>query len=163
MDRRLAAMLVALLGTGVALPALAQHRSYYYRPVTKDSYTHQSSTSTVWRDENGDGINDSEQHLSVRKKYTYTPVYRDRHLYSPYRYQPNNRYPQPQGHRSGVWWSVGNRLPAEYYAPVYVVDFRRYRLPPPPDGFRWVRVENDVYLVHSASGLIRDALYQLFY
>jgi Ni/Co efflux regulator RcnB len=36
-------------------------------------------------------------------------------------------------------------------------------LPEPPQGFRWVRVENDVYLVNSASGVIRDALYQMFY
>ena len=164
MDRRLAAVLVVVaLGAGLATPAFAQKKKYYYRPVTKDTYTHSSSTSNVFVDENLDGINDADQHLSVRKKYTYTPVYRDRHLYSPYRYQPNVRYPEPEGHHPGVWWSVGNRLPAAYYAPGYAVDYRRYRLPPPPEGFRWVRVENDVYLVHSASGLIRDALYQLFY
>ena len=44
-----------------------------------------------------------------------------------------------------------------------MIDHARYRLPIPPVGYRWVRVENDAYLVQSASGQIRDALYQLFY
>jgi Ni/Co efflux regulator RcnB len=150
----------------MALPALAspaaQKKNYYYHPVTKDSYQH--SSNEAWRDEDGDGVNDARQrNVPQRTRYHYTPVYRDRHLYSPYRYQPAVRYPQPPGHQSGSWWGVGNRLPAAYYAPKYVIDYRRYRLPPPSEGQRWVRVENDVYLVNSASGQIRDALYQLFY
>ena len=43
------------------------------------------------------------------------------------------------------------------------MDFRRYRLPPPPGGFKWVRVENDVYLAAAATGIIRDVLYEFFY
>jgi Ni/Co efflux regulator RcnB len=156
------ALLVLVLGAGAAGSAQAQKKTYYYRPVTRDTYNHRSSTATVWRDDDGDGVNDVRE-VPVRKRYTYSPVYRDRHLYAPYRYQPNTRYFDPPGHQAGKWWAVGNRLPSTYYGPTYVVDYRRYRLPPPPSGCRWVRVENDVYLVHSASGLIRDALYQLFY
>ena len=168
MVRWQSAVLLLVLGACAAGSVQAQgatKKSYYYRPVTRDNYTHSSSTRNVWRDEDGDGVNDNDRTRRVpeRTRYTYSPVYRDRHLYSPYRYQPNHRYPQPQGHRQGIWWNVGSRLPSVYYGPNYVVDFRRYRLPPPPSGFRWVRVENDVYLVHSASGLVRDALYQLFY
>lgn len=159
MKRCLALTLVLVCVATAAEPARAQHKSYYYRPVTRDNYTHSSSTANVFRDEDKDGIDDRKQ----RKRYTYTPVRRDRQRYSPYRYQPNVRYPRPEGHRSGIWWGVGNRLPSVYYGPTYVVDHQRYRLPIPPSGFRWVRVENDVYLVHSASGLIRDAIYQLFY
>jgi len=145
-----------------AAPAAAQQKkTYYYHQVTKESFRH-SSTAEVWRDEDGDGVNDARQ-PPKRTTYHYTPVYRDRHLYSPYRYQSNTRYSHPQGFKSGSWWGVGNRLPAAYYAPSYSVDYKRYRLPEPQTGYRWVRVENDVYLVHSSSGLIRDALYQLFY
>ena len=152
------AVFVLVAAVVSATPAGAQKKTYYYRPVTRDAYPH-TSVGKVYRDEDGDGVDDSRQ----RKRYTYSPVHRDRHLYSPYRYRPNYRYPSPEGHRSGTWWGVGTRLPSVYYAPGYVVDHQRYRLPIPPAGFRWVRVENDVYLVHSASGLIRDALYQLFY
>jgi Ni/Co efflux regulator RcnB len=152
-----------VLVLALAAPAHAQKKTYYYHPVTKDSFQH-SSTAEAWRDEDGDGVNDATQRrVPERTRYTYTPVYRDRHLYSPYRYQPTVRYPEPPGHRSGSWWGVGSRLPSVYYAPKYVIDYRRYRLPPPLDGQRWIRVENDVYLVNSASGQIRDALYQLFY
>ena len=155
---------LCLLAVAMATPAAAQHKkTYYYHPVTKESFTH-SSTGDVWRDEDGDGVNDAHQSRVPQKtRYTYTPVYRDRHLYSPYRYQPNTRYSKPRGHETGKWWDVGNRLPAEYYAPSYVIDHARYRLPIPPPGYRWVRVEKDAYLVQSASGQIRDALYQLFY
>jgi Ni/Co efflux regulator RcnB len=145
-----------------AAPAAAQQKkTYYYHQVTKESFRH-SSTAEVWRDDDGDGVNDARQ-PPKRTTYHYTPVYRDRHLYSPYRYQPNTRYSHPAGFKSGSWWGVGNRLPAAYYAPSYAVDYKRYRLPEPQSGYRWVRVENDVYLVHSSSGTIRDALYQLFY
>ena len=151
-----------VLALALSAPAFAQKKNYYYTPVTKDSHTR--SSTEAWRDENRDGVNDAEQRsVPQRTRYHYSPVYRDRHLYSPYRYQPAVRYPQPEGHRTGSWWGVGSRLPSVYYAPRYTVDHRRYRLPQPPSGQRWIRVENDVYLVNSASGQIRDALYQLFY
>jgi Ni/Co efflux regulator RcnB len=163
MARWLAMTLMCVLAAVAALPAHAQHKTYTYRAVTRDTWPH-SSTNTVRNPDEDEFPDDPDTDRNVeRKRYTYTPVHRDRHRYSPYRYQPNMRYPSPQGHHSGVWWNVGNRLPAVYYGPMYVVDYQRYRLPIPPAGFRWVRVENDVYLVHSASGLIRDALYQLFY
>ena len=161
MKSAFAVPLLCLAALAFAAPAAAQKKNYYYQPVTKDSFKH-SSTAEVFRDEDGDGVNDAVQ-PPRKTRYGYTPVYRDRHLYSPYRYQPNTRYPKPVGHRSGAWWGVGNRLPAAYYAPSYVVDHRRYRLPEPQPGFRWVRVENDVYLVNGSSGQIRDVLYQLFY
>jgi Ni/Co efflux regulator RcnB len=157
-------LLPCLCALAFAAPAPAsaqQKRTYYYHQVTKDTYRH-SSTAEVWRDEDGDGVNDADQ-APRRLTYHYTPHYRDRHLYSPYRYQPNTRYSQPAGHTSGSWWGVGTRLPAAYYAPNNSVDYRRYRLPEPKQGDRWVRVEKDVYLVNSASGQIRDALYELFY
>jgi len=157
--KSLPGLTLLLVFAAAAMPAHAQHKSYYYRPVTRDpNYT--SSTSNVYRRSDGQ---EAGGEYKGKTRYTYTPTYRDRHLYSPYRYQANTRYPEPPGHHSGVWWGVGSRLPAAYYAPVYVVDYERYRLPPPPDGFRWVRVENDVYLVHAASGVVRDALYQIFY
>jgi Ni/Co efflux regulator RcnB len=162
MNRYPALSLLCLCALACSPGAFAQQKkTYYYHQVTKDTYRH-SSTADVWRDDNNDGINDADQ---PRRKttYYYSPHYRDRHLYSPYRYQPNTRYYQPAGHKSGSWWGVGSRLPAVYYGPNYMVDYRRYRLPEPRQGDRWVRVENDVYLVNSASGQIRDALYELFY
>ena len=163
MKRKSTLPFLCLCALALAMPAAAQYKkkTYYYHPVTKETFRH-SSTAEVWRDEDGDGVNDATQ-PPRRKVYTYTPHYRDRNLYSPYRYQPNTRYTPPPGERGGSWWGVGSRLPSAYYAPNYVVDYRRYRLPVPQDGYRWVRVENDVYLVHSASGTIRDALYALFY
>jgi len=162
MKSHMAVPLLGLCALAIASPALAQQKkTYYYHQVTKDTYRH-SSTSEVWRDDDNDGVNDIEQ-SRTKRSYYYTPHYRDRHLYSPYRYQPNTRYNQPAGHASGSWWGVGARLPAVYYGPNYAVDYHRYKLPEPKQGDRWVRVEKDVYLVNSSSGQIRDALYELFY
>ncbi|WP_329742389.1 RcnB family protein [Dyella sp. A6] len=57
-------------------------------------------------------------------------------------------------HRTERWhhWARGER----YGGPVYVVrDYRDYRLAPPPRGYRWVRGDNDNYLlVAITTGLI---------
>jgi len=54
----------------------------------------------------------------------------------------------------------GQRLPAFYRQQrYYVQDYRYYNLAPPPYGYRWVRVENDRYLLTSiATGLISQIL-----
>ncbi|HVC17964.1 MAG TPA: RcnB family protein [Rhodanobacter sp.] len=51
-------------------------------------------------------------------------------------------------------WERGHR----YYGPDYVVrDYRHYRLRPPPRGYRWVRDDNNDYLlVAVATGIILD-------
>jgi Ni/Co efflux regulator RcnB len=73
------------------------------------------------------------------------------------------RYVAPRGyyHRS---WRHGDHLPSAYYAPRYIVhDYYSYRLRPPPRGYYWVRVDNDVLLASIASGLVVSAVYGLFY
>lgn len=59
-----------------------------------------------------------------------------------------------QGYRRGM------RAPTVYLQPRYYVnDYRRYRLAPPPRGYRWVRPADDRYLlVEITTGLISQAL-----
>lgn len=54
----------------------------------------------------------------------------------------------------------GQRLPAAYLQPRYhVQDYRAYHLSVPQAGYRWVRPENDRYLlVQSTTGLISQML-----
>jgi hypothetical protein len=142
----------------------AQEATYYYRPVTKDilpapeQHLARSGATTT-----ATASTTTSAACPKRKRYTYTRSIRDRHLYSPYRYQPNTRYSRPAGHRSGVWWSVGNRLPAAYYAPATrsttAVTGCRCR----PRAFRWVRRRERRLPGAFGLGQIRDALYQLFY
>lgn len=72
------------------------------------------------------------------------------------------RYIAPRNYRY-VRWNVGARLPVGYYGSRYYIDYRPYRLPPPPRDYRWTRVGNDVYLVSIRSGLVRDVIYSIFY
>ena len=47
---------------------------------------------------------------------------------------------------------------------VYIVDdYYSYRLRPPPRGYHWVRVDNDVVLAAIASGIVVSAVYGIFH
>ena len=59
-------------------------------------------------------------------------------------------------------YSYGSRLPRGYWGSSYYIDYRPYGLAPPPRGYRWNRVGNDVYLISVRDGLIAEAIYSLF-
>jgi Ni/Co efflux regulator RcnB len=42
------------------------------------------------------------------------------------------------------------------------VDYRYYRLPPPPRGYQYSRVDNDVVLTAIATGVIASVLIGMF-
>lgn len=71
------------------------------------------------------------------------------------------RYYGPRDYRSNHW-NVGSRLPPGYYGNDYYVDYRPYGLAPPPRGYRWNRVGNDVYLISARDAVIAEAVYNLF-
>jgi Ni/Co efflux regulator RcnB len=71
------------------------------------------------------------------------------------------RYVAPRDYRY-VRYNSGARLPQGYYGNDYYVDYQPYGLAPPPQGYRWNRVGNDVYLVSIRDGLIAEAVYSLF-
>ncbi len=73
------------------------------------------------------------------------------------------RYVRPSGYyyRS---WHYGDHLPRSYYGRRYIVsDYYAYRLRPPPRGYHWVRVDNDVVLAAIASGIVVTAVYGIFH
>lgn len=73
------------------------------------------------------------------------------------------RYVRPRGYYYRAW-RHGEHLPAAYYSRRYIVhDYHAYRLGPPPRGYHWVRVNNDVVLAAIASGLVVQAVYGIFY
>ena len=73
------------------------------------------------------------------------------------------RYYPPKNYRHHRWYR-GAYLPAAYYAPRYVVhNYSTYRLRPPPRGYHWVRVDNDVILAAIATGLVANVVSDIFY
>jgi len=73
------------------------------------------------------------------------------------------RYYPPQDYRHYAWYR-GARLPAAYYAPRYVVaNYGTYRLRPPPRGYHWVRVDNDVVLAAITTGIVMQVVNGIFY
>jgi Ni/Co efflux regulator RcnB len=147
-----------IVGTWAA-PAAAQHQSYTYKPHPHTSNTaKRESDNARDRDDYSEGYRDSE-----RRRYVYAPTKRrDPSRYSPYRYRATVRYAYPDKYIAGTW-AIGSNLPPGYFAPGYYVDYRHYRLSPPPTGYQWVRIDKDVYLVSEGTGFIRDVLYELFY
>ena len=53
-------------------------------------------------------------------------------------------------------WARGQRLPPGYWS--YGVDYRRHHLRRPPNGYRWVQVNNDYVLAAIATGLILEVI-----
>lgn len=61
-------------------------------------------------------------------------------------------------------WHYGDYLPRAYYGRRYIVnDYYAYRLRPPPRGYYWVRVDDDVVLAAIASGLVVSAVFGIFH
>ncbi|MGA9341152.1 MAG: RcnB family protein [Rhodanobacteraceae bacterium] len=78
-------------------------------------------------------------------------------------YRAPNAYHRPHGYRQQRW-AHGERLPSSYRAHrYYITDYSRYHLRPPPRGYRWVRVDNDIVLVAVTTGLIDQVLQNFFY
>jgi Ni/Co efflux regulator RcnB len=71
------------------------------------------------------------------------------------------RYQRPQGYQQRRW-AHGDRLPAQYRSRAYVVDYNRYHLAPPPRGYQYTRVDNDVVLTAVATGVIASVIVGLF-
>ena len=84
------------------------------------------------------------------------------HGWSGNRWRSPSRYYYPRGH-SRLSRSIGFNLPRAFYGPTYYVDYRPYGLAPPPYGYRWIRADGDILLVHLASGEVVDVLYDFFY
>ncbi len=79
------------------------------------------------------------------------------------RFQAPGQYYRPNGYQVRTWRG-GDRLPNGYYRDRrYYVDYRAYRLAPPPRGYQWVRVDNDVILTAVATGVIASVVTGLFY
>jgi Ni/Co efflux regulator RcnB len=57
-----------------------------------------------------------------------------------------------------AYWDRGYHLSPIERRRVTAIDYRRYRLPPPAQGYRWVRVENRFLLVGINDGLIADVI-----
>jgi Ni/Co efflux regulator RcnB len=77
-------------------------------------------------------------------------------------YVAPSRYVIPYGYRGYSTYRVGSYLPRGYYGSSYYIDYRPYGLSPPPYGYRWVRVGNDVYMVRTNNGLVAEVVYSLF-
>ncbi|MDE2420632.1 MAG: RcnB family protein [Gammaproteobacteria bacterium] len=78
------------------------------------------------------------------------------------RYRAPNPYFRPHGYQVRHWRG-GDRLPPAYRGRQYYVDYRYYHLNPPPRGYRWVRVDNDVVLAAITTGVILSVVQGLYY
>lgn len=142
------ALALALIG-GAVTTAQADNRDRHHerrddRHDNRRDYRHDDR-----RDSHYDRSRDWDRHAAFRH-------------YDGRRYN-SGRYVRPSGYyyRS---WRYGDHLPRAYYGRRYVVnDYYTYRLRPPPRGYHWVRVDNDVVLAAITSGIVVSALYGIFY
>jgi Ni/Co efflux regulator RcnB len=116
---------------------------------------------SVVHDSDHDGIANHYDNVDNRwdkSRFRYSGA----HVYTAINPFTAPRYVEPIGYRYNRY-SVGAVLPRAYYGDPYYVDYQTYYLPPPPAGYRWTRVGNDVYLVETTNGLIAQIVYSLFH
>jgi Ni/Co efflux regulator RcnB len=78
------------------------------------------------------------------------------------RFRAPGQYYRPHGYQVRRWQG-GDRLPYAYRGRQYYVDYHQYNLNPPPYGYRWVRVDNDVVLAAITTGVILSVVQGLYY
>lgn len=86
----------------------------------------------------------------------------DQHMRKAERHYRAAAYKRPSGYEHR-YWNRGERLPPAYRAERYrIYNYASYRLPPPPRGYYYTRVDNDVVLTAAATGLIASVIVGLF-
>jgi Ni/Co efflux regulator RcnB len=78
------------------------------------------------------------------------------------RFRAPGQYYRPHGYLVRRWQG-GDRLPYAYRGRQYYVDYHQYHLNPPPRGYRWVRVDNDVVLAAITTGVILSVVQGFYY
>ena len=167
--KALATALLIAGSLGAATTASAQYRDYDRSDYRSDR-SDRSDRYERRFDRDGDGRLDRYERRQMlearedrRDDRRYDRRY-ERRYYATQRYQPRTRWVAPRGYRGETRWVVGRSLPTGYYGSnYYVSDYRGYNLVAPQRGYRWVRVDRDVYLVDLRTGLVADVRYDLFY
>ncbi|MBA4226012.1 MAG: hypothetical protein C0456_05205 [Hyphomonas sp.] len=59
-----------------------------------------------------------------------------------------------------LMWGKGQRLPPQFRQAEFR-DWKSYHLTPPPEGYRWVRVDRGAYRVDMRDGYIAEAVFGL--
>lgn len=144
---------------------------YEYRYPVYSTSTYRGTGTGRYGDRDCDGVpnrydrNDRYDYRSYDRDCDGIPNRFDRIDNRTYRarysYVAPSRYYAPYGYRYSTY-SVGGYLPRGYYGSTYYIDYRPYGLSPPPYGYSWVRVGNDVYMVRTSNGLIAEVVYSLF-
>ena len=145
------ALALTLIG-GVVTTAQADNRD-------RDRYERRhDDRRDDWRHDNR---HDDRRHDRRYDRRDWDRYYGFRH-HDGRRYQ-YGRYVRPSGYHYRSW-RYGDHLPRGYYSRRYIVnDYHVYHLRPPPRGYHYVRVDNDVVLAAIASGIVVSAIYGIFY
>ena len=157
MNKTMLALATALIFAGAASTASARHHHYrhHHRLHHAAQVVKQDVDKVVDRvttDDNDDNSHWDRTHYHMTQPHVYTTV-------QPY---SGPVYVGPTGYHY-TRYVAGSSLPAGYYGDPYYIEYQTYNLPPPPEGYKWTRVGNDVYLVETTDGKIRDAVYDLFH
>lgn len=158
-----AAAALTLVGPLAATPAYAQDRydRQEWRDDRRDFRDERRDDRRDWRDDRRDDRRDwrddrrSDRYDRRWDNRRYNGYYMNNRFY---RGAPPVAYWDRPGFRPGYRaWVRGDRLPPGYR--YTVVDYRPYRLAPPPRGYHYVRDDRgDVLLAAIATGIIASVI-----
>lgn len=157
-----AAIALTLLGSAGAASAQSYDRRDDRGPVrAEQQYDRRDDRRDDRYDRRDDRRDDRYDRRDDRRDDRYEQRRENRYERRAERRYNAGRYHAPRGYQARNWHR-GERLPSQYRTAGYRVDYRTYRLAPPPRGYAYHRVGNDVVLTAVASGVIASVLIGLF-
>jgi Ni/Co efflux regulator RcnB len=167
MRRALFTLLAPLALTLAVVPMASASDGFRHDPRTQRQDARDDRSDYRSERYRGDGRRDARRPqaaapLGHASRYAPPPRYA-----APVRHAPPPRYYAsryaPPRHYQARQWRSGHYLPAPYRAQPYLIDYRHYRLAPPPRGYHYVRVDDHALLVAVTTGLVSEVLLNLFY
>ena len=124
-------------------------------------YEHHNSGKSDWQDHRRDEKKHWKDHRRDEKAQWHDNRGGQSH-WQGHRFHAPTPYYRPHGYLVRRWHD-GDRLPYAYRARQYYVDYQQYNLTPPPRGYQYIRVNNDVVLTAITTGVIMSVISGMYY
>jgi Ni/Co efflux regulator RcnB len=153
------AIIAALLAVTV-VPTVGQAQTGELRRDRQDIREERRDLRQAQRYGDRGDIRDERRDLRDARR-EYRDDWRDYRRRNPSIYRAG-RYNGPSGYRYRPV-NVGYQFQPSYYGQRYWIDANRYHLPRPMASHRWVRYGNDVVMVHTRTGRVRQVYNGFFF
>ena len=124
-------------------------------------YEHHNNGNSDWQDHRRDEKAHWQEHRRDERSEWHDNRGGNPHWHGQ-RFRAPHPYYRPHGYLVRRWHG-GDTLPYAYRDRQYYVDYNMYHLTPPPRGYQYIRVNNDVVLTAITTGVIMSVITGMYY